>query len=223
MITFFASLFVAGILVTFVMILLAQKERLLKLNHQLQRPVTEQSKKLIESEARYRLLVDGVHDCANLMLDQNGYVKTWNQGAERLKGYTADQIIGQHFSIFYPPDALAAGTPEAELVHAREHGRAEDEGWRVRKDGSQFWARVNITTIYDDKGEIQGFSKITRDITERKQTEDALTKLQRLYEQILCSVDVGLHGLDLNGKVIAHGLPEARENGISVLSRSLKT
>src|SRR5450755_2116303 len=172
MITFYAPLFVAGILLTFVMILLAQKERLLKLNHQLQRPVTEQTKKLIESEARYRLLVDGVTDCANLMLDQNGYVKTWNQGAERLKGYTADEIIGRHFSIFYPPDALAAGTPEAELVHARKHGRAEDEGWRVRKDGSQFWARVCITTIYENKGEIQGFSKITRDITERKQTED---------------------------------------------------
>ncbi len=202
MTAFVASLLVAGILVTFVAIFFAQKERLLKLNHQLQGPVTEQTEKLLESEARYRLLVDGVHDCANLMLDQNGYVKTWNQGAERLKGYTADEIIGQHFSIFYPPDALAAGTPKAELVHAREYGRAEDEGWRLRKDGSQFWARVNITTLYDDEGEIQGFSKITRDITERKQTEDALAKLQRLYEQILCSVDVGLHGIDLGGKVI---------------------
>lgn len=202
MTAFVAAFFVAGILVTFVMILFAQKERLLKLNRQLQGPVTEQTKKLLESEARYRLLVDGVIDCANLMLDQNGYVKTWNQGAERLKGYTTDEIIGQHFSIFYPPDALSKGTPETELIHARECGHAEDEGWRVRKDGSQFWARVNITTIYDDKGEIQGFSKITRDITERKQTEDALAKLQHLYEQILCSVDVGMHGIDLDGKVI---------------------
>ncbi len=196
------AFFVAGILVTVVTIFFVQRSRSHQADQHLQYPLTEEAQKLVDSEARYGLLVDGVTDYANLLLDQNGYIKTWNLGAERLKGYSADEVIGQHFSIFYPPNALAAGIPEAELVHARENGRAEDEGWRVRRDGSQFWAHVMITTLYDGKGKIRGFSKITRDLTARKQTEDALAKLQRLYQQILCSVDVGLHGIDLDGKLI---------------------
>jgi PAS domain S-box-containing protein len=111
-----------------------------------------------------------VKDYANLMLDKNGCVITLNQDAERLNGYTAAEIIGLHFSIFYPPDAVAAGKPEAELAQALAHGRTEDEGWRVRKDSSQFWAYVVPTTLYNDQGEIQGFS----DFTERKRTTDEL-------------------------------------------------
>jgi len=138
------------------------------------------------SEERYRLLVDGVKDVANLMLDVNGRIVTWNQGAERLKGYTAGEIIGRHFSIFFPPDALTSGKPEAELAEARENGRAEDEGWRVRKDGSRFWGHVVITTLYNDEGEIQGYSKITRDITARKAAQDQLDLFFNLSQDMLC-------------------------------------
>jgi len=153
-----------------------QKE-LQKHRDHLQELVNEQTVELRLSEERYRLLVDGVQDCANIMLDENGGIMTWNRGAERLKGYAADEVIGQHFSIFYPPDAVAVGRPEAELAQARAQGRTEDEGWRVRKDGSRFWACAVVTALYNGKGEIQGFSKITRDITERKQAEEAARQL----------------------------------------------
>ena len=138
------------------------------------------------SEERYRLLVDGVRDVANLMLDVNGRVTTWNQSAEQLKGYTAEEIIGQNFSIFFPPDDVASGKPEAELARAREQGRAEDDGWRVRKDGSRFWAHVVITPLYNEKGKLQGYSKITRDITERKAAEDSLNRFFALSLDMLC-------------------------------------
>jgi PAS domain S-box-containing protein len=153
------------------------------------------------SEERYRLLVDGVKDVANLMLDVNGHVITWNQGAERLKGYTADEIIGRHFSICYPPDVVAAGKPEAELAQAREQGRTEDEGWRVRKDGSRFWAHVLITALYNDKGEIQGFSKITRDITERKAVEDQLRASEENLSVTLNSIGDAVITTDIEARI----------------------
>ena len=153
------------------------QEELRRHRDHLQELVEEQTANLRESEERYRLLVDGVMDCAIFMLDKNGCIMTWNQGAERLKGYTANEIIGQHYSIFYPPDAVAAGKPGAQLAQAREQGHTEDEGWRVRKDGSRFWAHMVITTLYNDKGEIQGFSKITHDVTQRKQAEDEARQL----------------------------------------------
>ena len=153
------------------------------------------------SEERYRLLVDGVKDVANLMLDVNGRVITWSQGAERLKGYTAEEIIGQHFSIFYPPDAVAAGKPDAELVQALKQGSVEDEGWRVRKDGSRFWAHVFITALYNDKGEIQGFSKITRDITGRKIVEDQLRASEENLSVTLNSIGDGVMATDAEGRV----------------------
>src|SRR5215471_6743598 len=106
------------------------------------------------------------------MLDPHGYVLTWNQGAQRLKGYTPKEIIGQHFSRFYPQDVVERGWPAHELNVALTKGRFEDEGWRVRKDGSHFWANVVITALYDEAGKLRGFSKITRDLTERKQAEE---------------------------------------------------
>jgi PAS domain S-box-containing protein len=162
------------------------QEDLQKHRDHLQELVDEKTRELRRSEERYRLLVDGVKDCANLMLDENGCIMTWNQGAERLKGYAADEIVGRHFSIFYPPDAVAAGKPEAQMAQAKEKGRIEDEGWRVRKDGSRFWAHVVITVLYNDQGEIQGFSKVTRDITERKQAEDQLDLFFALSLDMQC-------------------------------------
>src|SRR5438552_1025580 len=119
---------------------------------------------LHESEERFRLMVEGVRDYAIFMLDPEGYVVTWNRGAERIKGWRADEILGQHFSSFYPPDALGRGWPQHELAVARREGRFEDEGWRVRKDGTRFWANVVITALFDPKGQLRGFAKVTRDL-----------------------------------------------------------
>ncbi len=132
---------------------------------------------LRESEERFRLLVEGTQDYAIFMLDPHGHVLTWNPGAERLKGYRAEEIIGQHFSRFYPQEAIDRGWPAHELSVAATEGRFEDEGWRVRKDGSRFWANVVITALHDEAGNLRGFSKITRDLTERKQAEENARRL----------------------------------------------
>src|SRR3984957_15662015 len=112
--------------------------------------------KLTQSEERFRLLVESVRDYAIFMLDPDGHVLTWNAGAQRFKGYRADEIIGQHFSRFYPPEALATGLPDYELKVASKAGVFEDEGWRVRKDGSLFWANVVITAMRNPQGELIG-------------------------------------------------------------------
>jgi PAS domain S-box-containing protein len=127
-----------------------------------------------ESEEYFRLLVESVQDYAIFMLDPAGYVMTWNLGAERIKGYTADEITGQHFSQFYLPEHQQSGKPAAELVTAKATGHCLDEGWRVRKDGSLFWASVVITALYDQTGELRGFAKVTRDLTDRKRAEEEL-------------------------------------------------
>jgi PAS domain S-box-containing protein len=140
------------------------------------RDVTERrnaERALQESEERFRLLVEGTYDYAIFMLDPAGNVATWNTGAQRIKGYRAEEIIGKHFSTFYPAEALESGWPQEELRRATAQGRFEDEGWRVRRDGSQFWANVIITALKDENGNIRGFSKITRDLTERRQLERA--------------------------------------------------
>ncbi|GGK86459.1 PAS domain S-box protein [Rufibacter glacialis] len=129
---------------------------------------------LKESEEKYRLLVEGVGDYAIFMLDSAGHVATWNQGAQKIKGYQADEIIGKYFAKFYSREAVQACYPAYELREAKKHGRFEDEGWRFRKDGSSFWANVVITAIYNAKKELIGFSKITRDLTEKKQLEEQL-------------------------------------------------
>src|SRR5689334_24277188 len=126
---------------------------------------------LRRSEERFRLLVEAVADYAIFMIDPNGYVLTWNAGAQRIKGFAPEEIIGQHFSRFYPGDAIESGWPEHELQEAAEHGRFEDEGWRIRKDGSRFWANVVITALRDEAGELHGFAKVTRDLSERTRTD----------------------------------------------------
>lgn len=124
-----------------------------------------------QSEERFRLLVEGVRDYAIFMLDPTGHIISWNTGAEKIKGYTADDIIGKHFSIFYPQQQIDRGFPQYELEVAAREGRFEDEGWRIRKDGSRFWANVVITSLFDESGELRGYAKVTRDMTERKRVE----------------------------------------------------
>jgi PAS domain S-box-containing protein len=133
---------------------------------------TAQRQALGESEERYRLLVEGVKDYAIFMLDKEGCVLTWNEGAQRIKGYTSEEIIGQPIERFYPPEDKALGKPAAMLRTAEEQGRVENEGWRIRKDGSRFWADVVITAVRDSEKRLLGFSEVSRDLTERKQAEE---------------------------------------------------
>jgi PAS domain S-box-containing protein len=132
---------------------------------------------LHQSEERFRLLVRAVREYAIFMLDPQGYIVSWNTGAQLIKGYTDDEIIGRHFSIF-PAEAVAVGHPAHELQRATREGVYEEEGWRVRKDGSLFWANVVITALLADDGTLRGFGKVTRDLTERKQAEDAQRQLR---------------------------------------------
>ncbi|MFN3620744.1 ATP-binding protein [Sphingorhabdus sp.] len=128
---------------------------------------------LRESEERFRLVVEGVRDYGIFALNPDGKVTSWNLGAERIKGWKVDEVLGQHFSRFYP-DETRGYLPAEMLERARSAGTAEDEGWRVRKDGTRFWANVVITALYDDSGDLRGFAKITRDMTERRRSEEAL-------------------------------------------------
>jgi PAS domain S-box-containing protein len=127
----------------------------------------------------FQLLVETVVDYAIFMLDPSGVVTTWNRGAQRLKGFRPDEIIGRHFSAFYPAEDVAARKPERELELAAAQGRHEDEGWRVRSDGSLFWASVVITALRDDSGRLRGFAKVTRDLTERRRAEEDRVELAR--------------------------------------------
>ncbi|MFD2740589.1 PAS domain S-box protein [Sulfitobacter aestuarii] len=138
---------------------------------------------LRKSEERFRLLVKGVTDYAIYMLDPKGRVSSWNAGAERFKGYTEDEILGAHFSRFYPPEDREAGVPQRALATAAEEGRFEAEGWRLRKDGERFWAHVVIDPIYNDDGLLLGYTKITRDLTERKRAAEALEQSQEQLHQ----------------------------------------
>jgi PAS domain S-box-containing protein len=151
------------------------------------RDITERKRvdeALRESEERFRLLVEDVKDYGIFMLDHRGNVASWNQGAERIKGYKADEIVGRHFSCFYPQEDLLKGKPEHELQMAVAEGRCEDEGWRLRKDGSRFWANVVITSLTDGAGELRGFSKITRDVTESKRAQELLQETEERHRKL---------------------------------------
>jgi PAS domain S-box-containing protein len=141
------------------------------------RQIEERTAELRASEERFRLLVDGTADHAIYMLDPTGRVVSWNPGAERIKQYRADEIIGRHFSCFFSTEDVEDGKPRRELELATAEGKYEEEGWRVRKDGTRFWASVVITALRDDPGHLRGFSKVTRDITERKQAEENARRL----------------------------------------------
>ncbi len=138
---------------------------------------------LRRSEERFRLMVEGARDYAMFMLDPQGHVRTWNVGAERIKGYKANEIIGRHFSVFYTQEAVQKGWPQHELQVARNVGRFEDEGLRVRKDGTTFWGNVIITAIFDKAGELQGFSKLTRDLTDRRKADEAIRESNQNLER----------------------------------------
>jgi PAS domain S-box-containing protein len=127
---------------------------------------------LLQSEERFRLLVEGVLEYAIFMLDPDGIVSSWNAGAERIKGYRRDEILGRHFSRFYPEEEIQAGKPWEELANARRTGRSEAEGWRVRKDGSRFWARAVLSAVHDSDGRLRGFAKVTQDLSERRQLHE---------------------------------------------------
>jgi len=135
-----------------------------------------QPDQIVSTSGMLQLLVNSVKDYAIILLDKEGKVLTWNPAAERLKGWKADEIIGQNFSRFYPPEEVENGKTALELKTARETGRFEDEGWRVRKDGTRFWANVTITALRGENGELRGFGKVTRDLTERRQNEEKIKK-----------------------------------------------
>ena len=161
---------------------------------------------LRRSEEEFRLLVSNVIDYAIFRLDPDGYIQSWNAGAERIKGWSADEIIGKHFSTFYTQEDLDEDKPGRELQIARAEGSVEDEGWRLRKDGSRFWANVVITALYDDAGELRGFGKVTRDLTDRHNSEIAKDRFIANAAHELrtpLSVIIGLSSHFKNPKTIA--------------------
>jgi PAS domain S-box-containing protein len=153
-------------------------------------------------ESRFQLLIEAVIDYAIFILDPEGYIVSWNSGAEKIKGWRADEIIGQHFSIFYPPDALERGWPQEELRRAALTGRIEDEGWRLRKDGTRFWANVTITAVHDESGQLAGYAKVTRDMTERRAYEEELRASEERFRLMIEGVrDYAIFMLDPEGIV----------------------
>ena len=146
------------------------------------------------------LLIESAEDYAMFLLDIKGRIVTWNRGAQRIKGYTASEIIGRHFSVFYPPED--ASKPEAELRIAAREGRVEDEGWRLRKDGSRFWANVVITALRDEKGRLKGFGKVTRDLTDRRAVVEALRRSEERFRMLIDGIaDYAVYMLDPTGHV----------------------
>ncbi len=159
---------------------------------------------LRESEELHRLMIESVRDYAIFRLDSSGHIMTWNEGARRIKGYTADEIIGRHFSTFYTPEDLAAGKPAMELETAIATGKYEEEGWRVKKDGSVFWANVVITALFNEQNKLVGFSKVTRDLTERRNNESFLRQSEERYRSLVEQVsDYGIFLMDEKGRVVS--------------------
>jgi len=150
----------------------------------------------------FRLLVESVLDYAIFLLDEGGHILSWNEGAQRIKGYTPQEVIGRHFSIFYPEEDLAWDKPGRELKTALREGRVEDEGWRIRKDGSRFWASVVITPLYEADGRLRGFAKVTRDLSERRRAEEELRRSEEEFRMLVSNVvDYAIFMLDKNGVV----------------------
>jgi PAS domain S-box-containing protein len=169
---------------------------------------------LSRSEERFRLLVEGVTEYAIFMLDANGRIATWNLGAQRIKGYSADEIIGQHFSVFYPQEAKDSGWPEHELRVAAERGSFVDNGWRVRKDGTTFWANVTITALRDETGRLLGFAKLTRDMTESKRVE-AIEVASKEREEILDA--------ERSARMAAQRATRMKDEFLATVSHELRT
>jgi PAS domain S-box-containing protein len=170
----------------------------------------------LAGDERYRLLVESIRDYAIFMLDPQGRVTTWNEGARRLKGYEAEEIVGRHFSTFYPPEVAARGWPEHELEVAAREGRFEDEGWRLRKDGTRFWANVVITALRDQSGQLVGFAKVTRDLSERRRHEEELRRSEERFRLMVEVVqDYAIFMLDGQGRVASWNAGAQRIKGYS--------
>jgi PAS domain S-box-containing protein len=176
---------------------------------------------------RFELLIEALSDFAIYMLDQNGFVTSWNSGAERIKGYRSVEILGKHFSLFFNAEDQASRLPEKILAQARVVGRYEAEGWRVRKDGSRFWANSIVTPVRDDQGDLIGFAKITRDITERMRREAELRDSEARMRAILSTVLDGIVTIDDKGiienlnpaaeRIFGYGLEEAVGHNVKML------
>jgi PAS domain S-box-containing protein len=181
-------------------------------------------------EQRMRLLVDSIRDCAIFMLDPQGQVSTWNRGAERLKGFASHEILGRHFSTFFPPDDVAAGRPEEELRRARDAETFETEGWRLRKDGTHFWANVMIGAVRDIDGTLVGYYKVTRDLTERRKLEEERVRLAQAHEMIRLrdeflslvshELKTPLTGLQLQLEALQQKIDSADEKVVRKLARA---
>jgi PAS domain S-box-containing protein len=170
-----------------------------------------QKLQLDASERNYQSLVEGVKDYAIIMLTPDGHVATWNAGAERIEGYSAEEIVGKHFSCFYPEEDIVSGKPQEQLKRAVQNGRTEDQGWRVRRDRSRFWADVAVTPLWDQAGQLRGFTKIVRDTTERRQAEENLRDLSGRL----------LHAQDEERRRIARELHDSAGQLIAALSINL--
>jgi PAS domain S-box-containing protein len=169
---------------------------------------------LRRSEARFRLLVEKVEDYAIFMLSPQGYVESWNAGAQRIKGYTEDEIVGRHFRTFYPPEVQQSRHPEHELELALRDGHYEEEGWRVRKDGTRFWANVLITAVHEEDGRHVGFAKVTRDVSHRRAHEEALRQSEERFRLLVEAVgDYAIFMLDPDGRVASWNTGAQRSNG----------
>ena len=167
-----------------------------------------------QSEEIFRLLVSSVKDYAIFLLDPEGRIVTWNPGAERIKGYKPEEIIGKHFSTFYPEEDIRAGKPERELELAKRDGSVEDEGWRLRKDGTRFWTNVVITAVYDERRELRGFAKVTRDLSARREAEERLRQSEEMFRLLVASVkDYAIFLLDPGGHVLTWNAGAQRIKG----------
>ena len=177
------------------------------------------NEELRRSEERFRLIIESVKDYAIFMLDPRGFVTSWNAGAKRIQGYSETEIIGKHFSTFFSPHDIAAGKCERELKQAEQFGRHEEESWRLRKGGEKFWASTIVTALWDENGVLQGFSKVTRDITEKKNAED---KLHLAYETLEKRVEERTQDLAKTNETLQDAL-QSTDEFFSIASHELKT
>ncbi|HEX8393269.1 MAG TPA: PAS domain S-box protein [Longimicrobium sp.] len=181
------------------------------------RDVTERRRAaaaLHQSEERFRQLVDAVQDYSILLLDREGYVASWNAGAERMTGYRAEEVLGRHISLFYPAPSVEDGSPAADLEQAASQGRVEREGWRRRRDGTPFWMNTVLTALHDDAGRLTGFAEITRDLTERQAADEALRASEALLRSVLEEISDAITLKDLNGRYLLVNPAAARIVGV---------
>jgi PAS domain S-box-containing protein len=170
--------------------------------------------RLLDSNERFRLLVEGVTDYAIYMLDPEGRIMSWNSGVQRIKGYSENEVIGRHFSLFFPPEDVQRGKPMTLLEIAAREGKYQEEGWRVRKDGSLFWASILITPLYDASGELRGFGKVTRDMTQARQAQEALRQSEERFRLLIEAVqDYAIFMLDTTGHIVSWNSGAQRING----------